>query len=111
MEIDIFTLTFTSAELAFGASLLGSSPRLLENPFPGWSDERIRAALSRAQDSLVARQYAQLQPDGRLAVDTTVAGLVGALAFADSALTITRLLEGDLQPSARRAATFLCVSR
>jgi hypothetical protein len=102
MSEDCFTLALTPSELSFVASLLGSSPRLLEDPFAGWPEERIRAALMRAQDSLVSHRYAQVQPDGRLVVDTAVAGLVGALAYADSALTITRLLDRDSQPSVRR---------
>lgn len=104
MSDDIFTLTLKPAELAFLVGLLGGSPRLLEDPLAGagWPEERIKAALARAQDLLISHQYAQLQPDGRLAVDTTVAGLVGALVFADSALTITRLLGDDSQPSVRR---------
>lgn len=101
MSEDCFSLALTPFELALVARLLGDSPWLLEDPFAGWPDERIRAAMARAQDSLISRQYAQLQADGRLAVDATVAGLVGALALADSALTITRLLGDDSQPSHR----------
>lgn len=102
MEDAVFSLAFTSAELAFVAGILGGSPRLIEDPFAGWPEQRIEAALRQAQDALAVRQYAEVQPDGRLVVDTTVAGLVGVLAFAESALTITRLLGDASQPSIRR---------
>jgi len=102
MDEDTFTLTFTPAELAFVAGTLGAAPKLLEDPFAGWPPERTEAALRQAQEALAARQYIQVQPDGSMALDTTVAALVGALAFAEAALTVTRAVGAEEQPAARR---------
>jgi hypothetical protein len=99
VEGAVFAMTFNAAELVYAVGLLGNSPRLLEDPFSGWPAECIEKAQQQAQESLVERNFIQVQPDGRFALDTTVAGLVGALAFAESILTVTRLLNAKEQPS------------
>jgi len=101
MDSDIFTLTFSPAELALVARLLdASSLQLPEHPFRGWPVEEIENALAQAQESLAGRDYIQIQPDGTIAVDTAVAALVGALAFPDSSLIAT-LVMGEEPPRTR----------
>jgi len=92
MEDAVFALTFNPEELAFVADLLGNSPRLLKDPFSGRQAECVKKAQQQAQESLVVRDFIRVQADGHPALDTAVAALVGALAFAESALTITRLV-------------------
>jgi len=99
MDEDTFSLSLTSTEMSFIASLLGNSPRLLKDPFSDWPAECIEKARQQARASLAARNFIQVQPDNRLTLDAAVAGMVGALAFAESALTITRLLGAEEQPS------------
>jgi len=101
MDEDTFNLTFTPAELAFAAGALGAAPKLLEDPFAGWPPERTETALREAQAALADRQYAQVESDGSMALDTTVAALVGALAFAEAALAVTRAVGAKEQPTTR----------
>lgn len=102
MNEDTFGLELKTAELAFVAGLVGASPRLLSAPFPGWSEEQVREALRQARQSLAARQYIHDQPDGSLGVETVVAALVGALGFAESALTVTCLRGAETAPEVVR---------
>ena len=102
MSDDVFALSFGAGELAFLAGLLGASPRLLQSPFAGWSDEQVQKALQEARQSLATRQYIQDQPDGELGVEPVVTALVGALAFAESALTVTCLHNAKTQPAVLR---------
>lgn len=102
MDEDTFTLTLTLPELAFVIGALGASPRLLENPFAGWSVEQIKTVLQQAQESLATHEHAQVQPEGSLALDATVAALVGALAFAEAALTVTHVVGTQEQPATRQ---------
>jgi len=91
-----FALTFAPVELALVAGLLdASSLQLPEDPFRGWPVEEIENALAQAQESLAARRYIQMQPDGTIAVDTAVAALVGALAFPDSSLIATLVVDEE----------------
>jgi hypothetical protein len=102
MNEDTFTLTLGPAELAFVVSALGAAPRLLDDPFAGWPPERTETALRQAQEALAAHQYIQAESDGSMALDTAVAALVGALAFAEVALTVTRVMDAEEQPAIRR---------
>lgn len=103
MNSGIFALDFTPAELALVASLLDApSLPVLEDSAPEWSAEGIEGPLAQAQESLADRQYIQVQPDGSIALDTAVAALVGALAFAESSLIVTHFVGEDESPCTRR---------
>jgi hypothetical protein len=102
MDKNTFALNLTSAELGFVVSGIGASLLLLENPFAGQSTEQAEIAMRRAQELLATRRYIQVQPDGRVAMDTAVAALVGALAFAQTSLAATRVAGSEAQPTIRR---------
>lgn len=103
MNVGTFTLSFAPAELVLVTGLLDApSPLLLEDSFHGWPAEEIEEALVQAQESLAARRYIQMQPDGTIAMDTAVAALVGALAFAESSLVATRMTGDEELPCTRR---------
>jgi len=94
MDNNTFALAFTPVELTLVAGSLDvPSLPLPEESFSDWLPEEIDEALQQARESLAARRYIQTQPNGTIAVDTAVAALVGALAFRDSSLVITRLVE------------------
>ena len=102
MDSDTFTLTFSSVELSLVARLLDApSLQLPEDPFDGWSTGEIERALTQAQESLADRDYIQVQPDATVAVDVSVAALVGALAFPESSLIAT-LVVGEGPPETRQ---------
>jgi len=99
---EIFALDFTPAELALVGRLLDApSLQLPKDPFDGSSAEEIERALTQAQESLADRRYIQVQPDATVAVDVSVAALVGALAFPESSLIAT-LMVGEEPPETRQ---------
>ena len=91
MVENVYKLYLTPAELALIASWLGAPLlQFTENPFHKRSPDEIKRALDQAQVSLTSRQYLQVQVDGTIGLDTGVAAIVGALAFAKSSLVISR---------------------
>jgi hypothetical protein len=93
---ETFSLTLAPAELFFVTRALGAgSLSLPDNPFWGWSPQEIDDALGKAQDSLAARRYIEVQPNGTIALDAAVAALTGSLVYRDASLLVSRVAVGE----------------
>lgn len=94
---DVFEIELQTAELVFVTAHLGlPSLRLLELLVPPDQWDLDDEALQSARETLQERGYIKTAGLDELVIDLTVAGLVGALAHAQSALILRRLRETDI---------------
>jgi len=88
---DTFSLTLDNNELVFlGQSIKASAFWLVDTNADAKESSDDEQWLKQVQDNLAAKGYATTrEEDGTFAVDPTIPALVGALAFARSALVVT----------------------
>lgn len=91
-------LTCSTSELVVLAGLLGAEAlEGVPDPFVGWLDDEINAALTTARESLVQRQFLELRSDGTVLMDRAVALVVGTCAYAEAIFVQTYTPAGDQQ--------------
>ncbi|MDQ0285169.1 hypothetical protein J2Z49_000259 [Desulfofundulus luciae] len=89
-------LTCTPVELTFLAKLLGAETFLgIQDPFRGWLADEIEAAWLKARESLAARRFIEVEPDGGIIMDSVVAALVGACGSPDASYALTYTSGGE----------------
>jgi hypothetical protein len=99
---DVFEIELQAAELVFVAAHLGlPSLRLLELLVAPDQWDLDDEALQSARETLQERSYVKAADPEELVIDLTVAGLVGALAHAQSTLILRRLRETDIEAEVR----------
>ena len=102
MEGQELAFTCSTVELTCLASLLGATAILgVEDPFAGWLAEEVESAWQTARQRLAERRALALQPDGRVALDTRVAALVGTCARPQASLIVSHVAAGG-QPARYR---------
>lgn len=98
-----FSLILTPSEVEWVLyQLQAPTTRLYPFPFGDESAGKVYQLLDTARDSLLERGWIETQPDNKVVLDMTVAGMVGALGFAQTALFVNLFREKDAKPQARR---------
>ena len=98
-----FVLTLTSAEAEWILyQLQAPTTRLFPFPFDDEPAGKVHQLLDTAQDALLKRGWIETQSDGNVILDMTVAGIVGALGFAKTALFVDLFREQDNKPQVHR---------
>jgi hypothetical protein len=98
-----FALTLTPSEVEWVLyQLQAPTTRLYPFPFGDESADKVHQLLDAARDSLLERGWIETQPDNKVVLDMTVAGMVGALGFAQTALFVNLFRERDTKPQTRR---------
>ncbi len=84
------TIICSPVEAIFLAGLLGADVLLgIRDPLLGWLDEEIEEAWDQARATLAERRFIEVQADGGIVMDTTVAALVGTWAYPETSFLVT----------------------
>jgi|GEM_PF-746630 len=93
---DSLTITCSPIEAAFLASLLNANTLVgMVDPFHGWLADEIETAWANAREALAGQRFIEVQPDGGITMDSSVAALIGTWASADASLLLTFTANGE----------------